>query len=243
MSAFRHPVTVVKLGGSVLTSPAAYRRAAGFIAARLVESPGERVLAVVSAEYGATDALLSEAREIAGEPDRATLDLLWSTGETRSAALLTLHLHAMGVAALALNAHQTGLEETDNAGAARVRALRLRAALAGHDVVVAPGFVARGAADRIVSLGRGGSDLTAVLIAAGLGAGRCELVKDVAGYYSADPRTHAEAEHLPSIGYARALAMADDGCDLVQRAALEAARDRRVPLVVRTFEGAATTVG
>jgi aspartate kinase len=243
MSAFHHPVSVVKIGGSVLTNRAAYRRVAAFIAARIFDSPGERLLVVVSAEHGLTDALLSEARDIAGDPDSATLDLLWSTGETRSAALLTLHLHAAGVSASALNAHQTGLVAPDAAGGATMRALRLRAALAGHDVVVAPGFLARGIADRVVSLGRGGSDLTAVLIAAGLGAVRCELVKDVPGYFSADPHAHAGATHLPSIDYTCALAMADRGCDLVQRAALELARDRGVPLVVRAIDGGATLVG
>lgn len=238
-------LTVVKIGGSVLTGPDAYRSAAAFLVERLANSPGERLLVVVSAESGTTDALLRTARDIVAEPDPATLDILWSTGETRSAALLVFHLHAAGVSAAAINVHQTGLSEPDEDGGSghtELRALRLRAALATHDVVVAPGFLARGSGDRVVSLGRGGSDLTAVLIAAGLGALRCELVKDVPGYFSADPRHDPSAEHLPSIDFTRALQMADEGCDLVQRQALETARDRGVPLVVRSIEGGATTV-
>lgn len=238
-------LTVIKVGGSVLTGSAAYRRAAVFIAARLREHPDERLVVVVSAEYGVTDALLATAREIADPPDPATLDLLWSTGELRSAALLALQLQALGVRAAAMNVHQTGVTEPDvqaGAGGIGVRGLRLAAALARHDVVVAPGFLARGDGDAVVSLGRGGSDLTAVLIAAGLGARRCELVKDVPGYFSTDPHADAAAAHLPHVGFEQALAMADAGCDLVQRQALEAARERRLPLVVRGIDSETRTL-
>jgi aspartate kinase len=238
-------VTVIKIGGSVLTGIAAYRRAATFITQRLHEHSEERLVVVVSAEYGVTDALLATARDIVDEPDPATLDLLWSTGELRSAALLALQLQAQGVRAAAVNVHQTGLTEPDvysGAGRIGVRSLRLVAALAKYDVVVAPGFLARGDGDAVVSLGRGGSDLTAVLLAAGLGAKQCELVKDVPGYFSADPNVDASAAHLPNVDFEEALAMADAGCDLVQRQALEVARDRRLPLVVRAIDSETRTV-
>lgn len=237
-------IAVIKIGGSVLTGPAAYRRAADFVAERRRERPDQRVVVVVSAEHGTTDALLGVARDIVADPDPRTLDLLWSTGEIRAAALLVLSLHAIGISAAAVNVHQTGLTESDDAsapGTAALRPLRLRAALAAHDVVVAPGFLARGAADAIVSLGRGGSDLTAVLLAAGLGAARCELVKDVAGYYSADPNLDPAARHLPAVTITRAIEMAERGCELVQQHALEAARDRQVPLIVRALTGASLT--
>lgn len=238
-------VTVIKIGGSVLTGAGAYKRVAAFVGRRLTDHPGERLAVVVSAEYGVTDALLSTARDITPEPDAATLDLLWSTGELKSAALLALHLQAAGIRATAANVHQTGLTEPDvrgDAGHSGLRALRLLSLLATHDVVVAPGFLARGDADAVVSLGRGGSDLTAVLLAAGLGARQCELVKDVPGYFTADPHVHADAEHLPRVDFDRALEMARAGCDLVQRHALEAARDRGVPIVVRALEGDTNTV-
>jgi aspartate kinase len=232
-------LAVVKIGGSVLTGVASYRRAAGFLAARLAACPGERIIAVVSAEHGTTDALLATAREMAPDPDASALDLLWSTGELRSVALLVLSLQALGVRAASANVHQTGLIEPGDraeAGRTELRPLRLRALAADHDVIVAPGFLARGAADAVVSLGRGGSDLTAVLLAAGLGAGTCELVKDVPGYFSSDPNRDPDARHIGEIAYARALEMADEGCDLVQRQALVAARDRNLRVVVRAIE-------
>lgn len=238
-------VTVIKIGGSVLTGAAAYSRAAAFVAERLGEHPGERLVVVVSAENGATDALLAAAQAIVPDPDPAALDLLWSTGELRSAAILALQLQARGVRATAVNVHQTGLTEPDARGGSghiAVRGLRLVAALARHDVVVAPGFLARGDGDAVVSLGRGGSDLTAVLLAVGLGARQCELVKDVPGYFSADPHVDEGAAHLPAVRFDQALAMADAGCDLVQRQALEAARERRLPLVVRAMDSETRTV-
>ena len=227
-------VSVVKIGGSVLAGPLAYRRVATFVEDRLRNAPGERILAVVSAELGVTDSLLATAREISADPDPSTLDLLWSTGELRSAALLALSLQAAGINATAINVHQTGLVEAADPGVAgwsRLKPLRLRALLAVHDVVVAPGFLARGGGDSIVSLGRGGSDLTAVLLAAGLAA-RCELLKDVPGYFSADPKRDPAARPLTALSYAEAIAMADQGCELVQRHALVAARDHGVPLLV-----------
>lgn len=231
------PIAVIKIGGSVFTGPAAYRDVAASIAARLPARPGERLVVVVSAEFGTTDALLETARSIVEEPDPGTLDLLWSTGEIRSAALLALSLQAVGVRAVAANVHQTGLTT-----GGEFRPLRLLALLASHDVVVAPGFLARGPGDAVVSLGRGGSDLTAVLLAAGLGAARCELVKDVPGYFSADPRHDPAARPLAALSFATALAMADGGCALVQRQALEAAQAHGLPLVVRSLDASGHTV-
>jgi aspartate kinase len=248
------PRAVVKIGGSVLNGTLAYRRAARILAARLAERPGERVLAIVSAEEGLTDALLASARDIAGEPDSEALDLLWSTGEHRSVALLVLALQALGVSAAAANVHQMGLIAgaggscTPGGGrpptwsGSRLHALRLGSLLAAVDVVVAPGFLARAAGDRIRSLGRGGSDLTAVLLAAGLEAVSCELLKDVPGYFTADPHTTPDAAPIASLPFDTAIAMAERGCNLVQLGALQAARDLNVRLVVRGIDGGAGTV-
>lgn len=232
-------ISVVKIGGSVLTGDDAYRRVAAFLERRLRAHAGDRIVAVVSARQGTTDALLAGAHAIAADPDPATVDLLWSTGETESAATLALHLQARGIRASAANIHQTGLLA---GGDGSMRPLRLLALFDSHDVIVAPGFLARGAGDRIVSLGRGGSDLTAVLLAAGLGAARCELVKDVPGYFTADPRRDSRAQPLSFVPYSRAIEMADEGCELVQRNALLAARDRNVPLVIRGLEAAHSTI-
>src|SRR3990172_8504160 len=117
-------VAVIKIGGSVLTGMPAYRRVAAFVAERLRDRAGEKLVLVVSAEEGTTDAVLEAARQLVETPDPATLDLLWSTGEIRSAALLTLCLHAMGIRAAALNVHQAGLVEDERdrgPGRGRVR--------------------------------------------------------------------------------------------------------------------------
>jgi aspartate kinase len=229
-------VRVFKIGGSVLTGRTAYSHAAAFIADHLCVCPGERIVVVVSAETGVTDALLAEARDIDNEPDHETLDLLWSTGELRSAALLALSLQARGVNARALNVHQTGLHQPDAEGHLRLSALKVRVLLARHDVLVAPGFFARSTHDRVVSLGRGGSDLSAVTLASGLNATDCRLVKDVPGYFTADPHRHPDATHLETLTYAQALEIADTGCELVQRRAIEAAERSRIPVVVTAID-------
>ena len=236
------PVTVIKIGGSVLVDGWAYQRAAGFVERFSSERPERRLVVVVSAQEGVTDALLTSARSLVAEPDTAVLDLLWSTGELQSVALLTLALQARGIRAAATNVHQTGLLEPDTpSGHTVLRPLRLQMLLAtGH--VVVPGFLARRPGDGVMSLGRGGSDLTAVLLAAGLGADSCVLVKDVAGYFSTDPNVDPAARHLPQISYARALEMADNGCALVQGQALLAASRHGVPLVVRSMESETRTV-
>ncbi len=230
-------VVVVKFGGSVLTGAGAYRRAARFLRARLEAAPGERYVAVVSAQEGVTDELERAARDIVRAPSSRSLDLLWSTGEIRSVAVLTLHLEALGVTAAALNVAETGLR-LNGGGESRaaLESVRLHAALVDHQVAVVPGFLGTNADGTIVTLGRGGSDLTAVLLAAGLGSARCELVKDVPGYFSADPHRDTAARHLPALTFAEALELADRGCDLVQRHAIEAAARAGLPLVVRSLE-------
>ncbi len=233
-------ISVVKFGGSVLTDPQAFRRVAAFVADLLAREPNHQLVIVVSAEYGLTDALLACAQDFVADPDAETLDLLWSTGETRSVALMVLALHAAGVKAAGLNVHQTGLidyEQRPTADRLTLRPLRLRAALAGADVVVVPGFLSRGKGDAIRSLERGGSDLTAVLLAAGLGARTCQLVKDVPGYFSADPKLDPRAEPLEEISFERATELSRAGSRIVQPAALDAARTAGVTLLVRSIEG------
>lgn len=246
---------VVKIGGSVLTGTAGYRAAARRLAARLAGQPGERILAVVSAQAGATDGLLASARELAGDPDPAVLDLLWSTGELRSVALLVLALQAHGVRAAAANVHQAGLVHCGSSGdrswapdrgrhwrAYRILPLRMRALFTAADIVVVPGFLARGRGDAVASLGRGGSDLSAILLAAGLDAGRCELIKDVPGYFTADPHASAGAVRIAELPCPEAIAMARQGCGLVQLEALEAARDLDVTLLVSDLQGTGTVI-
>jgi aspartate kinase len=230
-------VTVLKIGGSVLTNADAYRRTAAFVRS-LTTDRRARVVAVVSAELGRTDALLAEARQLTDAPDADVLALLWSTGELRSVALLAFALQTAGVRASAMNVHECGIRVARHAQVA-LNTLAIRVALERFPVVVVPGFLAT-SGQRVVTLGRGGSDLSAVLLSAALGASRCVLVKDVDGYCTDDPRQRAGAELLQELSYDDALSMADDGCPLVQRQALAEARARGVELVVRSFESDGT---
>jgi aspartate kinase len=240
------PIAVIKIGGSILKSRAAFRKAARFVRNRHLSAPIERLVVVVSAQEGITDRLEAHANRIIAQPGSAALDILWSTGELRSVALLALHLQALGVSASALNIHEAGLAlpegarpSSSTAHQVRLDPRRLRSVLTQQPVAIVPGFFASDAAGTVVSLGRGGSDLTAVLLAQGLDACRCELLKDVPGYFTSDPNRDPSARHLPQLSFEHALALADDGCELVQRQAIEAAALCNLPLVIRSLDEAA----
>lgn len=231
-------LSVLKVGGSVLRDEPSYAAAARFLQARLAEHAGEQLVVIVSAQYGATNELLAEAEAISPDPSAAALDLLWSTGELRSVARLTLHLQRLGVTAIPFNVHQTGLV-ADRATGTTVRPLRLLTALAAARIVIVPGFLGVSAGGTVTSLGRGGSDLTAVLLAVAVRADACELIKDVPGYFTADPHRDAQARPIHDLPIAEALRMADAGCELVQRAALAAAAQANLNLVIRSMDAAA----
>jgi aspartate kinase len=239
-------LAVIKIGGSILKNARAYRRAARYVRNRYVASPDERFVVVVSAQEGVTDWLAATACQIISQPNSAALDLLWSTGELRSVALLALHLQALGVSAAALNIHEAGLALSDATRASgavledvRFNSRRLRSVLVQNSVAVVPGFFATDTAGAVHSLGRGGSDLTAVLLAKGLSASRCELLKDVPGYFASDRHGNPSARHLPRLTFQEALALASQGCDLVQRRAIEVAAQCNLPLVVRSLDESA----
>jgi aspartate kinase len=233
-------IVVIKIGGSVFVDEDSYRQAARFLERRLHQCSRERIVVVVSAQKGLTDELERLARGITGCASPRSVDLLWSTGEMRSVAVLALYLEAVGVSAVGLNVHETGLEFSSDPKACpsrlRVTGRSLEAALAEHAIVVVPGFLATRSDGAIVSLGRGGSDLSAVLLAIGLGASQCELVKDVSGYFEDDPRRNARALHLPSLSFRDALQMADRGCELVQARALLAAAEANLTLVIHSMD-------
>lgn len=231
----------MKLGGSVLVDEESYRHAARFLVKRLHTCSGDRFAVVVSAQEGHTNKLEAFARGVTAYPSPRTLDLLWSTGELRSVALLTLYLEELGVAAAALNAHEAGLRwngEAQNGNRVEALSMELRRALDDHSIAVVPGFFATLTGGMLVSLGRGGSDLSAVLFAKELGADQCELIKDVPGYFSEDPHVHPEPQHLPQLSFEQAVAMANGGCNLVQIKALEVAQAARLRLVVRGMHDA-----
>jgi aspartate kinase len=167
---------------------------------------------------------------------------LWSTGEIRSVAILALELQALGVRTAPLNIHQAGLsvsrdesEDIRFGGTVQCNPEKLFRVLEKYPLVIVPGFFATDSERAITSLGRGGSDLTAVLLATGLQACRCELIKDVPGYFTTDPHRDTNARHVPRLSFKEALQFADSGCDLVQRKAIDAARRSRLPLIVRSL--------
>jgi aspartate kinase len=233
-------IVVVKVGGSVLSGQRAFRRVAQFLKHRSEQTPNEKLVIVVSAEQGATDRMERLARGIVAEPLLRSLDLLWATGELRSVALLALHLQAVGVSAAGFNVHETGLQFATNQQPCPARprlAIRhLESTLKEHAVVVVPGFLAVRWDAAIVSLGRGGSDFSAVLLAVGLRASRCELIKDVPGYFEEDPHKNTRAAHLPSLTFEEAIRMAQNGCGLVQLRALLAAGEAGMTLVIRSMD-------
>ena len=230
-------IVVLKVGGSVLTGVRAFRRTAIFLKHRRGFSPNEKLAVVVSAQKLATDTLERRARGILRNPSVRALDLLWSTAELRSVALLTLHLEALKVSSVGLNVQETGLRfSADHDGRPALMGHYLESVLSKHDVVVVPGFLATRPDGAIASVGRGGSDLSAVLLAIGLQASRCELVKDVPGYFEEDPRENARARHIPSLTFDDALRMAHSGCELVQTRALLTAAEVNLPLVIRSMD-------
>ncbi len=241
MSSSRERILVIKLGGSILFDDNSYREAARFLVRRLRTSSQERIVVVVSARKGTTDELEELARRITAYPNPRTLDLLWSTGEIHSVAVLTLHLEECGVSAVGLNIHETGLRLVASHGTEatlRVIATEIEQGLKEHWIVVVPGFFGTNDKGVIRSLGRGGSDLSAVLLADGFDSSDCELIKGVSGYFTADPTVHGRAEHIPRLSYDQALGMADEGCELVQDRAIEAARVAGVRLIVRGLDEA-----
>jgi aspartate kinase len=232
-------VVVMKFGGTSVGEPALIRR----VARRLVDARarGRDVVGVVSAMGHTTDELLALAREIAPTPPARELDVLLSVGERISCALVAMAIHDLGVEAISLTGSQAGIV-TDTvhtkARIVEVRASRIHEALRGGRIVLVAGFqgVSTHTKD-ITTLGRGGSDITAVALAAALGAGECEINTDVDGVYTADPRLVAEARRLRSVSFEEMLELAAAGARVLQLRSVEFARNHGVRLHVRSTFG------
>lgn len=236
--ALDQPVLVQKFGGTSVNGPERVRRAAErAIAAR---QQGYAVVMVVSAPGKMTDELLAQARELNPRPSRRELDVLLSTGEQISIAYMAMALEALGQPALSLTGLQAGIKTDDNHGNARILEVDARRVVAGLQegrVVVVAGFQGVDAGQDITTLGRGGSDLTAVALAAALGAEACEIYTDVDGVYTADPRVVPEARPLAAITPEEMLELASLGAQVLQPRSVEYAMRLDVPLVVRSAFG------
>ena len=208
------------------------------VARRVAESaPGNQTIVVVSAMGKTTDGLLALARQISTTPDLREMDMLLSTGEQVTIALLALALQALGLKARSFTGPQVGMR-TDHvhtqARITRIEADRVRRALDAGEIVVVAGFQGLSDEDEITTLGRGGSDLTAVALAAALKADVCEIYTDVDGVYTADPNIVPDARKLARVAYDEMLELASLGAKVLQTRSVEFAKKYGVTVHVRS---------
>ncbi|WP_114954820.1 homoserine dehydrogenase [Sphingosinicella terrae] len=217
----KHELCVLKFGSSVLEREADYRTAAQEVYRHVRD--GEKIVAVVSALAGETDFLLDQARLVGGEAPDGLVARVARVGELRSAALMALALRRMGVRACALDPHEMGLVAKGDpldSDLCDLDAASVLAKFDDHEVIVVPGFTAGHEEHGVVTLGRGGTDLSAVFFAARLGSRRVRLLKDVDGVYAEDPAKNPRAERYGAMDY-EAAAQASSG--LIQPKAIQAA--------------------
>jgi aspartate kinase len=242
------PLVVQKFGGSSLADADRIRRVARRIARE--RAAGSDLVVVVSAMGDTTDELLALAAGITEEPDVRELDMLLATGEHQSATLVSMALHALGVPAISLTGAQAGITTDGRYGKARIAAIeprRVRAELNEGKVVIVAGFQGLSASQadqhETTTLGRGGSDTTAVAFASRLDATRCQIFTDVRGIYTADPRIVSDARQLKLVGYEEMLELANQGAQVMQTRAVELGWVNGVAIeVLSSFEDAPGTL-
>ena len=237
-------IIVQKFGGTSVADAECIRRAAAKIIG--AKEAGHQVVVTLSARAGMTDELIGLARSIAPDPDPRELDMLVSTGEQVSIALMCLTLHAMGHSAISLTGGQVGIvtdSAHNNARIQKVETSAIERELARGKIVVIAGFQGIDPDLNITTLGRGASDLTAVALAAALKADMCEIYTDVDGVYTADPRVVPNAAKLDAISHDEILELAGVGAKVLQSRSVEVAKKFRVPMCVRsTFSDAPGTI-
>jgi aspartate kinase len=235
---------VQKYGGTSVGSVARIHTVADRVRALALE--GHRVTVVVSAMGDSTDRLIELAREVCPQPDTRELDALLATGEMVSTALLAMALRRAGCAARSYNALQLPIETTGPAGRARIERVgceELRRDLADGVIPVVAGFQGRAANGDLTTIGRGGSDTTAVALAAVLAADECQILTDVDGVYTTDPRMVPEARRLPAVSFEEMLELAGQGSRVLHLRAVEFAARHGVRLrVLSSFEPGAGTL-
>lgn len=228
-------LTIQKFGGSSLAD-AQKLRAAACDAAQKLRDGGQLVI-VVSARGSTTDALIAEAGAIDSNAGARELDALLSTGEQSSAALMAMQLSAMGIASVSLTGQQAGIKTDLSHGDARITGIdtcRIMRELGDGKTVVVAGFQGVNSREDITTLGRGGSDTTAVELAAALGADKCEICSDVDGIYTADPRLVTGARRLERIDYRDMLLLARAGSQVLHSRSVEAAMKNGVEVELRS---------
>jgi len=240
----RSNLIVQKYGGSSVANIERIKNVAKRIAR--YKRQGYRLVVVVSALGDTTDELLDLAYKITDSPNERELDMLISTGEQVSVALLAMALHKMGIDAISFTGGQVGII-TDyshtKARIVKVSAERIRKELNKDRVVIVAGFQGVNPKNEITTLGRGGSDMTAVALAKTLNSSMCEIYTDVEGVYTADPRIVKDARKLSRISYEEMLELASLGAQVMQARSMEVAKKFSVPLHIRSsFSNAQGTI-
>lgn len=228
---------VQKYGGACLATPEKVRAVASHLAG--LHARGHRVVVIVSAMGKTTDELVKLAYQISPHPNRRELDMLLTTGERISMSLMSMALADLGVPAISFTGSQAGVMTDDSHSAARiidVKPIRVREELDRGRVVVLAGFQGVNPVTKeITTLGRGGSDTTAVAMAAALHAERCEIVKEVDGVCSADPRLVADSRPLRVLDFASLAEMCFWGAKVLHFRCVELARSQNIPLVIKLW--------
>ena len=236
-------IVVMKFGGSSVANADKMKLVAERIIAK--QKQGYHPVVVVSAPGDMTDDLLELAAKITDEPDERELDMLLATGEQASIALLTMALKARKYSAISLTGPQAGIFADTSHGKARIthiKPVKVHAEIAKDKIVIVAGFQGLNPNDDITTLGRGGSDLTAIALAAALKADLCEIYTDVLGVYTTDPRVVHEARKLQEISYDEMLELAGSGAQVMQGRSVEVAKKYNVVFEVRsTFSDARGT--
>jgi aspartate kinase len=236
MSGAGSEIVVMKFGGTSVAGAEQIKRAAGRIVA--AREAGNRVVAVLSARGKTTDELVAQAQEISERPVAREMDMLLSTGERISCALCAMAIHDMGHEAISLTGSQAGIVTDSSHTKARiidVRADRISEALRQDRIVLVAGFQGVSTDSRdVTTLGRGGSDTTAVALAAALRAEVCEIYTDVSGVFSADPRLVESARKLSHVSFEEMLEMSASGAKVLQLRSVEYARNHGVRIHCRS---------
>ena len=228
-------IVVQKYGGSSVADTIKLRR----VAERVMETQksGHSVVVVVSAMGDTTDELLTLAKTISQNPDRRELDMLLSAGERISMALLSMAIRELGGDAISFTGSQSGIITNDRHVDARiieVRPFRVQDELARGKIVVIAGYQGVSYRREVTTLGRGGSDTTAVAMAAALGAQWCEICSDVDGIYTADPRLVRQARRIATLSYEETQELAESGARVLNAQAVEFAKDRGIAIYARS---------
>jgi aspartate kinase len=225
----------MKFGGTSVADAERIKAAARRIVAQ--RESGKRVVAVLSARGKTTDELIAMAEEVSPDPDRREMDMLLSTGERISCALCAMAINDLGHRAISLTGSQAGIVTDTSHTKARivdVRANRINEALGEDLIVLVAGFQGVSTSYDVTTLGRGGSDTTAVAVAAAIGAEVCEIYTDVAGVFTADPRIVPDARKLAQVSFEEMLEMSSSGAGVLQLRSVEYARTHGVRIHCRS---------